>query len=93
MSPLSLPKSKDKDYKFNLAELAEEKGNAIKPQKIGAIPKLAVLLGLLSPQFYDIYNACDGNKDISNLATEFKVEGKQMRINIDKLVKSKMLTI
>lgn len=84
---------KSKDYQFNIAKLAQETANSLKPQRIGAIPKLAVLLGLLSPQFYEIYNLCDGQKDIKEIATELKQEPMQMRIAIDKLVKSKMILI
>jgi len=92
MVPTKEPK-KGKDYRFNLEKLAQETANSLKPQRIGAIPKLAVLLGLLSPQFYEIYELCDGNRDINSIATELKQEPMQMRIAIDKLIKSKMVQV
>jgi len=84
---------KSKEYQFTIAILAQETANSIKPERIGAIPKLAVLLGLLSPQFYEIYNLCDGQRDITTIAAELKQESLQMRIAIDKLIKSKMISI
>jgi hypothetical protein len=87
------PIKKDSAYKFNSPKLAEQSGLQIKPVRIGAIPKLAVLLGLLSPQFFEIYNACNGEKDIATLASELNIDSAQMRIDIDKLAKSKMISI
>lgn len=87
------PTKKERDYKFSHVQLSEESAMELKPLRIGAIPKLAVLLGLLSPQFYDIYNLCDGTRDITALAEELNSDPMQMRINIDKLVKSKMISI
>jgi hypothetical protein len=87
------PSKKEREYKFTLAKLADDSANELKPQRIGSIPKLAVLLGLLSPQFYEVYNLCDGTKDINAISDELKTDPHLMRINIDKLVKSKMISI
>ena len=86
-------KDKDKPFQFNSPKLAEESGNTLKPKRIGAIPKLAVLLGLLSPMYYEIYNLCDGDKTVEEIATALKTENLQMRMNIDKLVKSRMIEL
>lgn len=91
MAPIK--KDKDKPYQFNSPKLADDSGNTLKPKRIGAIPKLAVLLGLLSPLYYEIYNLCDGSLSIEQIAGQLKSDNLQMRMNIDKLVKSRMIEL
>jgi hypothetical protein len=85
--------AKSKGYKFFLADLEKEGSITLKPKKIGSIPKMAVLLGLLSPQFYEIYNLCDGKTDIAGIAANLHLDNEQARMYIDKLIKSKMIEI
>jgi hypothetical protein len=85
------PLKKSKDHKFFLTKLAEDSAISLKPRKIGAIPKLAVLLGLLSPQFYEIYELCDGEINISDIASKLNQDLTQVRVYMDKLYKSKMI--
>jgi hypothetical protein len=84
---------KDKPFQFYSPKLANESGNSLKPMRIGAIPKLAVLLGLLSPLYYEIYNLCDGEKTVEEIATQLKSDTLQTRMNVDKLVKSRMIEL
>jgi hypothetical protein len=86
-------KAKAPSYKFFLKPLEEESSIGLKPKKIGSIPKMAVLLGLLSPQFYDIYLLCDGDHDISTIAKQLKLQPDQARIYVDKLARSKMIEL
>ena len=86
-----MPLSKPKPYKFSVKALDSETALTLKPKKIGAILKMAVLLGLLSPQFYEIYNICDGVKDIKSIAAELKLQEDQAKVFMDKLAKSKMI--
>lgn len=86
-------KAKPPAHKFFLKPLEEDTSIGLKPKKIGSIPKMAVLLGLLSPQFYDIYLLCDGEHDINTIAKQLKLQTNQARIYVDKLAKSKMIEL
>lgn len=62
------------------------------PKKLGNIPEMAVLLGLISPKFYKLYNHCDGKK-ISEIAAAMNLDAKEIVQDIDKLIKNKMVEI
>lgn len=81
---------KDKPYEYNYEKLAEASED-ITPKAKGSIPKLAVLLGLLSPFYYDLYLKCDGSKTISDLAKDLKVSVDEMKIYLDKLYKNGLI--
>ncbi len=78
-----------KNYEFFSKTLANK--DDITPLKKGEIPKLAVLLGLLDPFFFDLYNMCDGKKDISSLSEALGLDPKAVKIFVDKLVKNGLI--
>lgn len=61
------------------------------PVKKGEIPKLAVLLGLLDPFFYDLYTMCDGKKDIHTLSEVLGLDEDAVKIFVDKLEKNGLI--
>lgn len=65
----------------------------LKPLKKGDIPKIAVLLGLLDPFFFDLYTMCDGDKTIDNLSNELDISSDIMKIFVDKLIKNGLVEI
>ncbi|MHA1341680.1 MAG: hypothetical protein ACTSRZ_17320 [Promethearchaeota archaeon] len=77
----------EKPYVFH-NKLLENGGTDLKPKAKGSIPKLAVLLGLLSPFYYDLYKKCDGNTTVQQLAENMNIPIDDMRIYIDKLLKN-----
>ena len=84
---------KVKPYRFTYKALkTDEEGNNLIPKAKGNIPKLAVLLGLLSPQYFNIYNKCDGKKTVMNLSEELNIEILTMRQNMDKLLKNGLIS-
>lgn len=65
----------------------------IKPLKRGDVPKIAVLLGLLDPFFYDLYSLCDGDKTLEVLSQELEISGDNMKVFIDKLIKNGLVEL
>ena len=90
---MSLSRKKGKPYKFYNEILSTDEGNNLKPKAKGSIPKLAVLLGLLSPFYYDLYKKCDGNKTVAQISEELNIEPPTMRMYIDKLAKNGLVII
>ncbi|MHA1149403.1 MAG: hypothetical protein ACTSR8_14295 [Promethearchaeota archaeon] len=78
-----------KNYEFFSKALEGDKDDIIVMKK-GEIPKLAVLLGLLDPFYYDLYKICDG-KDIKTIAETLGMDKKAVKIFIDKLVKNGLI--
>ena len=91
--PKPTSKKKNKTYRFTDLALKTDEGNDLIPNAKGNIPKLAVLLGLLSPLYYSIYNKCDGKKTVKILSEEFEIGIESMRQNIDKLLKNGLISI
>jgi len=85
-------KHKEKPHVFFNKEL-EMGGTDLKPKAKGSIPQLAVLLGLLSPFYYDLYKKCDGNTTINQLAEQMNIQIEEMRVYIDKLLKNGLITL
>ncbi|MBD3349893.1 MAG: hypothetical protein GF364_00225 [Candidatus Lokiarchaeota archaeon] len=83
---------KKKPYEF-YNETLSEGGESLVPKAKGSIPKLAVLLGLLSPFYYDLYQKCDGNATVSDLSDQMDIDLAEMRVYIDKLLKNGLITI
>ncbi|MHA1819581.1 MAG: hypothetical protein ACTSU2_10850 [Promethearchaeota archaeon] len=83
----------EKNYKFYNEKLSTDEGNKLIPKAKGNIPKLAVLLGLLSPFYYDLYNLCKEGKNIEELAQKMNVENEQMRFYIDKLLRNGLVEL
>ncbi len=79
-------------YEFNEPRLKALELNEIRPKKRGNIPELAVLLGLISPKFYEIYNHCDG-KSAAEIADAMSIDETEIRVNLDKLFKNKMILL
>ncbi len=79
---------------YSFFEKSLERSDAINlvPKKLGNIPEMAVLLGLISPKFYKIYNLCEGKK-ISEIASALNIDTKEIVQDIDKLIKNKMVEI
>ncbi|MHA1273824.1 MAG: hypothetical protein ACTSVV_12870 [Promethearchaeota archaeon] len=67
---------------------ALESDEEVVPIKKGDIPKLAVLLGLLDPFYYELYQICDGKKDLNALAEFLGLKKEDVKILIDKLIKN-----
>lgn len=65
---------------------------SLKPSAKGNIPKLAVLLGLLSPFYYDLYQQCDGETTIEQLSQKMDIDLTSARIFVDKLEKNGLIT-
>ena len=82
-----------KPYKFKQEKLDSESANTLIPQAKGNIPKLAVLLGLLSPQYYEIYCNCDGKRNIADVAEVMDIEIGTMRMHMDLLLKNGLINI
>ncbi len=81
-------------YKFKSPELEDpEKGIKAVPKKIGDIPELAVLLGMIEKSYWDVYNECAGEKSVGQLAEEFDIEPAFMRIFVDKLYKNGLVEL
>ncbi|MGV9171426.1 MAG: hypothetical protein ACOC44_05005 [Promethearchaeia archaeon] len=78
-----------KNYEFFSKAL--EKDDGIIPERKGQVPKLAVLLGLLDPFFYDLYNLCDGRRDLETLSEILGLEVDDIKIFIDKLEKNGLI--
>jgi hypothetical protein len=76
---------------YNFFSKALEKKDDIVPVKKGEVPKLAVLLGLLDPFFYDLYNLCDGKRDLNTLSEILGIEKNDIKILIDKLEKNGLI--
>ena len=83
----------EKPYKFNKPTLETADASQMIPKSKGAIPKLAVLLGLLSPFYYELYEKCDGKKSVADLSKEMDIELPIMRIYVDKLVKNGLVEL
>jgi len=79
----------EKQHKF-FSKALEGKAEDLKPTKKGDIPKLAVLLGLLDPFFYDLYQMCQG-KSIAEIAEIIGLNVDETKIFIDKLIKNGLL--
>lgn len=75
----------EKQYEFfsNL----EGESNDAKPMKKGDIPRLAVLLGLLDPFFFDLYQLCQG-KSIAEISEVLGLKVEETKILLDKLIKN-----
>lgn len=76
---------------YNFFSKALEKEDDIVPVKKGEVPKLAVLLGLLDPFFYDLYNLCNGKRDLNTLSEILGMEKDDIKIFIDKLEKNGLI--
>ena len=79
-----------KSHEF-FSKALEKEDKEVKPIKKGEIPKLAVLLGLLDPFYYDLYQMCDGQRDIETLSETLGLEPEEVKIFIDKLVKNGLI--
>ncbi|MHA1132594.1 MAG: hypothetical protein ACTSRC_07880 [Candidatus Helarchaeota archaeon] len=78
------------NYEY-FSKLSEEKTDKIKPIKKGDIPKMAVLLGLLDPFFYDLYTMCNGERDVGKLSKILGLEPKAVRVLMDALAKNGLI--
>jgi len=81
-----------KEHIFFEKSLEEPGYLELKPQKLGKIPEMAVLLGLISPKYFKIYSSCDGQK-IEDIAKTLKIDPSELREHIDKLIKNRMVTL
>lgn len=81
---------KDKSYEYYYKKF-EDAGENLTPKSKGSIPKLAVLLGLLSPFYYDLYLKCDGTLTVSDLAKNMNISIDDMKIYLDKLYKNGLI--
>ena len=79
-----------KNYEFFSKTLAADKED-ITPLKKGDIPKLAVLLGLLDPFFFDLYSMCDGQTDLKSLSELLGLDLDATKIFVDKLAKNGLI--
>ena len=87
-----MPKKRVNPEEYNFQNKELESGNTtLKPKAKGNIPKLAVLLGLLSPFYYDLYKKCDGETTIDELSGLFDIDLDSTRIYIDKLQKNGLI--
>ena len=77
-----------KNYEFFSKTLAEKDNVEIHTK--GDIPKLAVLLGLLDPFYYDLYKLANG-KDVNTIAETLGLDKDSVKIFIDKLVKNGLI--
>ncbi|MHA1149414.1 MAG: hypothetical protein ACTSR8_14350 [Promethearchaeota archaeon] len=78
-----------KNYEF-FSKVLEGDKDDIEVKKKGDIPKLAVLLSLLDPFYYEFYQLVDG-KDIKTIAETLGMDTKAVRIFVDKLVKNGLI--
>lgn len=78
-----------RNYEF-FSKSLESKDDVV-PAKKGDIPKLAVLLGLLDPFFFDLYQMCDGKTDLNKLSEVLGMDKADIKIFIDKLVKNGLI--
>ncbi|MHA1263938.1 MAG: hypothetical protein ACTSRS_01765 [Candidatus Helarchaeota archaeon] len=69
------------------SQIQSEEAKDLKPLKKGDIPKLAVLVGVLDPFFYDLYKLCDGKRSVSKLSQILDLEPAQVKVLIDELAK------
>ena len=69
------------------SQLQTEGKEDLKPIKQGDIPKLAVLLGLLDPFFFDLYSMCNGERSFSKLGEILGLEVPAVKVLIDELEK------
>jgi hypothetical protein len=76
----------------NAALLGNNAGSLV-PRKVGNIPRLAVLLGLISPKYYELYEACDGATTIDGLAQKLHISPDEVKVSVDRLVRNKMMEI
>ncbi len=81
----------EKHYEFFSKALESAGEGEVVPLKKGDIPRLAVLLGLLDPFFFDLYSMCDGKKDIKTLSEAIGLDAKAVKIFVDKLVKNGLI--
>ncbi len=79
-----------KNYEFFSEGIHHAKEDA-RPVKKGQIPQLAVLLGLLDPFFFELYQMCDGKRDIATLSEVLDMDKESVKILIDKLVKNGLI--
>ena len=75
----------EKQYNF-FSNLEGESGD-VKPLKKGDIPRLAVLLGLLDPFFFDLYQMCQG-KSVAEISEVIGLKVEDTKILLDKLIKN-----
>ena len=80
-----------RQYEFFSKALEAAQEDDVVPLKKGDIPRLAVLLGLLDPFFFDLYNMCDGKKDLGTLSKALELDSGAVKIFIDKLVKNGLI--
>ena len=89
-----MPPGKEKSYHFKNPELEDPvKAAQILPKKKGNIPRLAVMLGLIEVKYYDLYLACSGDKTITQLSDELRVNAAELAMMVDKLFKNGLVTI
>jgi len=79
----------ERNYNF-FSKALEKDDDDIEIHKKGDIPKLAVLLGLLDPFYFDLYKLADG-KDVKTIAEMLNMDTKAVKIFIDKLVKNGLI--
>jgi hypothetical protein len=81
----------EKQYEFFSKALESAEDAEVIPLKKGDIPRLAVLLGLLDPFFFDLYSLCDGKKDLKTLSEAIGLDTNAVKIFVDKLVKNGLI--
>ncbi len=79
----------EKQHEF-FSKVLEAEGDDLKPTKKGDIPQLAVLLGLLDPFYYDLYQMCQG-KSIAEISEILGLDVEKTKVLLDKLIKNGLL--
>lgn len=79
----------EKQHEF-FSKALEGENQDLKPTKKGDIPQLAVLLGLLDPFYYDLYQMCQG-KSIAEISEIIGLDVDKTKILLDKLIKNGLL--
>ncbi len=72
-------------------KLMSEKKDDVAPVKKGDIPKIAVLLGLLDPFFYDLYSMCDGKRTIAKLSQILDLDTGAVKLLVNELIKNGLI--
>jgi hypothetical protein len=88
MTPFRKQKSE-----FSVPQLQSESALSLRPQRQGQIPQMAVMLGLITPKFFEIYNKCDGEHTIREVGQAMKIEDVEILRSIDRLVKSRLVKL
>ncbi len=82
-------KSKKKSRELQVARTEE----SVKPHKKGEIPEMAIALGMIRKDFFEIYNLCSGDADITKISEKSRLEVTLVKKIIQNLYKMAFIDI